>query len=117
MLVGGGGGGGVGCGPVFADFFRGWVAGYDRRELVGDFANPHWLRTAHAVLQRPANGWSQFKRRQAAHHARKFIDQDRLEATAEPPACFKAFGDDNRLGKKIVGELHSEAQIKWHRPP
>ncbi len=98
--------------PVKADFFRAWVARYDRREFVGDFANPHWLRTTHAILQRPANGWPQFKRRKTAHHAGKFLNQNRLEATAEPLACFKALGDNDRLGKEIVGELHVQRQIK-----
>jgi len=34
------------------------------------------------------------------------------KATADPFACCKALGDDNRLGKEIVGELHIEGQIK-----
>ena len=98
--------------PVKADFFRAWVTGYDGREFVGDFANPHWLGTTHAVLQRPANRRPQFKRRQAADDSREFLDQKGFEAASEPLACFEALGDNDRLGKEIIRELYIERQVE-----
>src|SRR5258708_38717151 len=76
--------------PVKADLLGAWVVGDNVGELVGDFANPRWLGTADAVLQRPADGWPQFKRRQTAHRARKSLDQNMLEAATHTRAGFTA---------------------------
>src|SRR5258706_84987 len=50
------------------------ISGHDGSEFVCDFANLRRLGTTHAVLQRPADGWPQFKRRKTGHYAGKFLD-------------------------------------------
>ena len=73
-----------------------------------------WVGTTNPVLQRPADRWPQFKRRQTGHYARKFLDYNGFKVVADPLAGFKTLGDDDRLGKKVVGELDIERKVKTH---
>ena len=72
-------------------------------------------RAADAVLQRPADGRSQFQRVNPGIEIAELAVQCLFQASSDGLALLEALGHDDSLGKIIVSQLYIQRQVKTNR--
>ena len=101
--------------PIKIDLPAAGIRGNDLGQSESDIAHLVHVRTADAILHRPAHRRPELQRNGSGHRAREIVPQHALELHAQPLAGGDVLGDDHELAEEIVGELDAERQIEPDR--
>ena len=106
-----------GIAPIEVDILKVGRCRHDFCDFLGDGSNLRQVFSAHAVLNRPADGRSQFQREKSYRSAGKIFIKGFLQARPHAFPGLGVFCHDDSLRKEVVLKLFIKRQIKTNGTP